>query len=45
MLKSAGRGMNYRHPLLSQYVKDTRFEFEGTSAKANIAVGFATRTL
>jgi hypothetical protein len=45
MLQSASKGMNYRHPLRSQFVKDTGFEIEGTSAKAIIAVGFVALTL
>jgi hypothetical protein len=45
MLQSASKGMNYRHPSRSQYVKDTGFKIERTSAKAIIDVGFATRTL
>jgi hypothetical protein len=37
--------MNYRHPSRSQYVKDTGFEIEVTSAKAVIDVGFVAQTL
>jgi hypothetical protein len=45
MLQSASKGMNYCHPLRSQYDQDTGPEREAIAAKANIAVGFATPTL
>jgi hypothetical protein len=45
MLQSARKGVNYRHPLRSQYDQDTGLEREAIAAKANNAVGFATPSM